>query len=111
MEVTVTPYKHCDLLKFGGILDGNAADDLERTLNSLVSSGKHKFVLDMSEVELLSSKGLWLLINTQKKVKRFPGGEIVLACLSPRIQNSLKLVAMDDYFKNYPTVIDAVGHF
>ncbi len=111
MDVQVTQYKRCDLIKFAGVLDGSNVDDLAAVLNPLIESGRHKIVLDMSDVKMLTSKGIWLLIDIQKKAKKKSKGEVVMACLSPRIQESLKLVAMDGYFKVYDSVVEAVGSF
>jgi anti-anti-sigma factor len=111
MEIAVTSYKRCEVVKAYGFLEGSRADELENILNSLLTSGKYNLVLDMSEVTLLPSKAIKVLIHTQKECKRLHRGEIVLTCLSNRINNALSLVGMEEYFKSYPTVLDAVGHF
>jgi anti-anti-sigma factor len=65
----------------------------------------------MSEVTFVSSKGWWLLIGVQKNCKRFSRGEVVLVCLADRIQKSLNIVGMKDYFRMFEDITDAVGYF
>jgi anti-sigma B factor antagonist len=111
MEASVTNYKHCDLVKIEGRLDGDTVAELEPVLDQLTDSGKHKLVLDMEDVTFVSSKGWWLLIETQKKCKRLARGEVVIACLAPRIKNSLNLVGLNEYFKIFDDVVSAIGYF
>ncbi|HEX7974044.1 MAG TPA: STAS domain-containing protein [Anaerolineales bacterium] len=111
MEITTTSYKRCDVVKLVGRLDSDTVSEAEAALKSLTQAGRHKIVLDMSQVTFVSSKGWWLLIDVQKACKHLPGGEVVLASLDERIQRSLNLVAMGSYFKIFGDVAAAVGSF
>jgi anti-anti-sigma factor len=111
MDVTITPYNHCDLVKLAGRLDSDTVPEVEEPLTALTEAGRCKIVLDMSEVSFVSSKGWWLLIGVQKTCKRFSRGEVVLVCLADRIQNSLNIVGMKDYFRLFEDITDAVGYF
>ena len=59
----------------------------------------------------MSSKGWWVLIETQKKCKRYKRGEIVLVDVKEEIRASLDLVGMGSYFRIYDDVTTAVGNF
>lgn len=112
MEFSTTEYKRCTLIKISGQLNGLTAPELEKALNTIVDeSGAYKLVLDMTDVTFVSSAGWWVLIETQKKCKRYNRGEVVLAAVDPRIQDSLRLVGMDTYFKIFDNVTSAVGSF
>lgn len=110
MEVTVTTYASCDLVKFSGSLDGYTIETVKKAVQPILDAGRYKIVIDMSEVPLVSSKGIWLLVDIQKQCQKRKRGELVLACVNPRIQNAMKLVAMDGYFRIYDQVIDAIGN-
>ena len=58
----------------------------------------------------MSSKGWWVLIETQKECKAH-NGEIVLLDVQEKIVDSLNLVGMADYFKTFDDLTDAVGSF
>lgn len=111
MEITTTEFKRCEVVKANGRVDSYTAPELEEVLNGLTGNGKYKIVLDMSEVDFMSSKGWWVLIETQKKCRRYNRGELVLAHVKERIRESLDLVGMGSYFKIFDDVTSAVGSF
>jgi anti-sigma B factor antagonist len=65
----------------------------------------------MSDVDFMSSKGWWVLIETQKKCKRYNRGELALVNVQEKIRDSLNLVGMSNYFKLYEDITTAVGSF
>jgi anti-sigma B factor antagonist len=111
MEITTTQYKRCDVVKSIGRIDSYTAPDLEEVLSSLTNDGKYKIVLEMEQVDFMSSKGWWVLIQTQKACKRYNRGELVLAGVQDRIRDSLELVGMANYFQMFDDLVGAVAHF
>jgi anti-sigma B factor antagonist len=111
MEVTATQYKRCDLVKAAGRIDSATAPDLENALNAITENGRYKIVFDMSDVNFMSSKGWWVLIEAQKKCRRYKRGEVVLVGVQEDIRSSLDLVGMGSYFKIYDNLTAAVGSF
>jgi anti-sigma B factor antagonist len=109
MEITNTTYKHCDLLKVSGRIDSATAPQLAKALDEITDAGKFKVVLDLGEVEFMSSAGLRVLIGTQKTCKRYNRGEVVLAAVPKRIYDALELAGFVPLFKFYDNVLDAVG--
>jgi anti-sigma B factor antagonist len=111
MEVTTTQYKRCDLVKASGRIDSSTAPQLAEVMDNITDSGRYKIVLDLSEVEFMSSAGLRVLISTQKTCKRYNRGEIILAVVPERIYEALDLAGFVPLFKFYDNVLDAVGSF
>ncbi len=111
MDVTTTQYKRCDVVKMVGRVDSNTAPQLADALSAITEAGRYKIVFDMSEVNFMSSKGWWVLIDTQKTCKRYKRGELILAHVNAEIRKSLDLVGMGSYFKVYDDVTSAVGDF
>lgn len=109
MEISTTEYKRCDVVKASGRIDSYTAPELEEVLSSLTANGKYKIVLDMEDVDFMSSKGWWVLIETQKDCKRYNRGELVLTGVQDRIRDSLNLVGMGSYFQIFDDVLSAVG--
>lgn len=110
MEVTVEPYKRCDVIKISGRIDSETVPDLRQALTSLTDSGRFILVLDMTDVSFVSSAGWWVLIDSQKTCKKNGRGEVVLAALADRIKSSLELVGMNEYFRTFDNVTEAVGN-
>ncbi len=111
MEITTNSYKRCDVVKTDGRIDSYTAPELEEVLSSLTALGKYKIVFDMSGVDFMSSKGWWVLIETQKACKRYNRGELVLVGTQDRIRESLELVGMGSYFRLFDDLAAAVGNF
>jgi anti-sigma B factor antagonist len=111
MKFTTTSFKRCEVLQTAGRIDGSTAPELEAALHAIMNAGKHNIVFDMTGVNFLSSAGWWVLIGTQKECKKLNRGELVLACMDKTIQESLKLVGMEEYFKLFDDVTNAVGSF
>jgi anti-sigma B factor antagonist len=111
MEVTTTQYKRSDLVKPSGRVDSFTAPKLAEALDQITNSGRYKIILDMEDVEYMSSAGLRVLINTQKTSKRYNRGELVLARVPKRIYEALELAGFVPLFKFFDDVTAAVGNF
>jgi anti-sigma B factor antagonist len=94
-----------------GRVDSNTGDSLMEAFEELNDDGVYKIVFDMTDVEFMSSKGWWVLIQTQKACRRYNRGEVVLANVPQKILDSLDLVGMTHYFKVFDDVVSAVGYF
>lgn len=111
MTIEITDYKRCSLVKMDGRIDSATGDSLMKTFEELQENGVYKIVFDMSDVEFMSSKGWWVLIQTQKASKRYNRGELLLANVPERILSSLDLVGMTHYFQIFDDTVSAVGYF
>ena len=111
MAITTKNYKRCDLVKMEGRIDSSNADALHDALKAINNEGRYRIVFDMSAVDFMSSKGWWVLIETQKACKRYNRGELVLTNVQKKIRDSLDMVGMANYFKIYDSVVDAVATF
>lgn len=111
MEVTTIEYKHCDMIKIRGRIDSSTAAQLSDALDSVIDQGRFKIVIDMSDVEYMSSAGLRVLIGAQKSCKRYNRGEIVLALVPKRIYDALELAGFVPLFRFHDDLLAAVGSF
>jgi anti-sigma B factor antagonist len=111
MEINTSILKRCVLFTINGRIDSSTAPDLQVTLNEVIDEGNYKLVLDLGKVDFISSAGLWVLVNAQKKCKRFNRGELVLASVPSRIHDALDLAGFIPYFKTYEDSTLAVGDF
>ena len=111
MEITTTPYKHCDVVKASGRIDSATATELSDAMEAITNNGRYKIAFDMSDVEYMSSAGLRVLISTQKTCKRYNRGEIVLVQVPQRIFEALDLAGFVPLFNFFDDILDAVGNF
>ena len=110
MDISTTTYKRCDLVTANGRIDSNTAPELERTFNEIVDGGRTGIVFDMSQVDFISSRGLWVLLETQKACKR-GNGKMVLVNVSEDMQQSLDLAGVKHFIDIMDDVTAAVGSF
>ncbi len=109
MEVTVTRYRRNDLVRVKGRIDSATAPQLAEVLDKLIRSGRFHIILDLSEVEFMSSAGLRVLISAQKTCRRYNRGQVALAAVPKRIYEALELAGFVPLFRFYDNVLDAVG--
>ncbi|MCE5209699.1 MAG: STAS domain-containing protein [Chloroflexi bacterium] len=111
MEIITREFKHCDLVEIKGRLDSSNSQQLNEKLNEIMEKGRYKIILDLAELDFISSAGLRVLVNTQKTCKRYNRGEVILTRLPSNIKDSLDLVGFTTIFKIFDDVISAVGNF
>jgi anti-sigma B factor antagonist len=111
MEITTKQFKSCDMLVVSGRVDSSTAPQLAEALANVTNDGRYKIVMDMSNLEYMSSAGFRALLASQRLCKRYNRGEIALASIPTRIQEALELAGFTELFKTFSDPIDAVGSF
>ena len=111
MEITTKHYKHCDLLSLKGKVDSYTAPDLTKAIEMLNHDGQFKIVLDMGELEYMSSAGFRALLIGQRNCKRYNRGEMILAAVPKKIMDALELTGFTPLFRIFDDVTAAVGSF
>ena len=110
MEITTTEFNRCDVIKMNGRVDTYTAPKLQEAMDALIANNRFNIIFEMSEVEFLSSKGLWVLTETQKNAKKHRG-KLVLVNVNDKIKSSFDLVGMAGYFDIFDDLTTAVGSF
>jgi anti-sigma B factor antagonist len=111
MEITVQEFKHCDLITVKGRVDSATAPQLAQVLEAANEGGKYKLVIDMKDLEYMSSAGFRTLLAAQRNCKKYNRGEVVLANVPERIREALELAGFTELFKTFDDTLTAVGHF
>ncbi len=111
MEIKSELLKRCVLFTVKGRIDSSTAPELQKVVNDSIDEGNFKVVLDLSGVDFVSSAGLWVLVNAQKKCKRFNRGEVILAGVTSRVHDALSLAGFIPYFTICEDSAKAVGSF
>lgn len=108
MEFKITDYKRCTIVKGLGRIDSASSPDLEKTLTDLIPSNKG-IVLDLTDINFVSSAGWWTIIRAQKELKKL-NNEICLAGVNENVKDSMDLIGILPYFCLYENVVDAIGN-
>ncbi|RPJ02661.1 MAG: anti-sigma factor antagonist [Chloroflexi bacterium] len=110
MNITEREQNGITIFALEGRVDSEGAVDLDLALQAASAEGKHKMVLDMSEVRYINSAGLRTLadILTQNKNEN---GDLKLVNLNPKVQRVFQIIGFDKFFTIYPTIQDAMAAF
>lgn len=110
MDVSVKEMARTDLVVVEGRVDSVTAPELGEALNAQIDGGKKNLVVDLSEVDYMSSAGLRELVSALKRVKPM-GGDLRIAAPSERVREVLELAGLDSLFKVYDDQVEAVGSY
>lgn len=110
MEITIKELNQIELITIQGRVDSVEASRLAHALDAANHRGKHKLVIDMSQLEYMSSAGFRALGNAQRNNKRHNRGEVVLAQVPPLIREALELVGLAEYFNMFDNVNSALAY-
>jgi len=111
MEIAHKEFKRVDLVSVSGRVDSRTAPELEASLRAINDAGRFRIVMDLTNLEYISSAGLRALVTTLKNCRRYNRGDVRLASLPERISEVLEIAGLDALFKVYPDTAEAVGSF
>ncbi len=112
IDIEVKQMKRVTLLVVTGRVDSTTANELGSELTGAIDDGRNKLVLDLENVEYMSSAGLREMVSALKRVNNIAGtGDLRLANPSDRVREVLELAGLDEIFKIFDTQLDAVGSF
>ncbi len=90
------------ILRISGRLDATTAQGLEKTVLDIVSSNSIPLLLNMAQLDYISSAGLRVLILALKKSKEQKNG-LSLCCLQENVNNVLEIAGFLPLFTIYAT--------
>lgn len=110
MHISVSEMRRVTLVEVSGRVDSPNATKLGESLNEQIDAGHTQLVIDLSNVEYISSAGLREIVSAAKKV-RAGGGDLRIASPSQRVQDVFRLAGLLELFQIFPTQVEAVGSF
>ncbi len=94
------------LIKLGQSLDNNNAHAVLETITVAHDEGYTFIIVDMAEVDFLSSAGVGSILGTVEMFRE-QGGDIILCNVSNTALHVLKVLDLDDFLTIKPTVNEA----
>jgi anti-sigma B factor antagonist len=98
------------VLRLIGRIDASSCDYLFSVLEGRIEDGQKKLILDCGQVEFISSVGLGMLIRAHSRMKKHEG-DVRLSGLQGGVADVVHLTGLDQVFKLYPSVDEAVRSF
>jgi anti-anti-sigma factor len=93
-----------------GWLDSGQSSHLATVLNQQLDAGHRWLIVNMADVEFISSAGLKMLVSMWQRI-RDQKGDLALAVLKPRVREVLQLIGLDLVFTITETLDDAEEYF
>ena len=110
MNLTTREISNVSLIQVEGRIDHTTAKDFENLLLPQLdgcTGESKKILLDLSQLNFISSAGLRVLMIAAKQCKK-QNGKMVLAALQPMIQEIFQISRFDTVFEIFPTVESAM---
>jgi anti-sigma B factor antagonist len=98
----------CKILRVSGRIDFESALDFEHQINAMIQEGGDCFIIELSQVELLSSAGLRVMLSTAKRVAQ-RNASLALAAPSQVVRQVFEISHFNLLFKIFPSVPAAIA--
>ena len=98
------------VIRVGGYIDTTTSAELERALDSLLKTGVVHIIIDLGNVDYISSAGWGIFISEIKGIRE-RGGDLKLARMIPDVYEVFELLEFHYILKAYDSVEEAIRDF
>jgi anti-anti-sigma factor len=98
----------CKILSVSGRIDFESALDFEQHINAMIQEDGDGYIIELSQVELLSSAGLRVMLSTAKRVAH-RNASLALAAPSQVVRQVFEISHFNLLFKIFPSVPAAIA--
>ena len=108
MTAKTESYAGCKILSVGGRIDFESAMEFERRVNAMIMEASDYYIIELSQVELLSSAGLRVMLSTAKRVAQ-RNASLALAAPSSVVRQVFEISHFNLLFKIFASVPEAIA--
>jgi len=101
---------HISIIKVGGYIDTTTSSELERALDSLLKQGRFFLIVDLGNVDYISSAGWGIFISEIKSIRE-NGGDLKLVRMVPDVYEIFELLEFHHILDVYDTIDEAINKF
>ncbi len=101
---------HIAVIKVGGYIDTTTSAELEHALDSLLKAGTFDIIIDLGNVDYISSAGWGIFISEIKGIRE-KGGDLKLVRMIPDVYEVFELLEFHYILKAFDTIDEAVNDF
>jgi stage II sporulation protein AA (anti-sigma F factor antagonist) len=110
MEIRVAKDVEATTVALRGRLDAATSKPTEERLLELIEAGEHRIVMDLAELDYISSVGLRVLILVAKRLKQVQGRVVVCSLQAP-IKQVFDIAGFTTLFALYESREQALAGF
>jgi len=96
------------IVSIKGRIDAVTAPDFEKSLSTWISQGETVLIVNLSELEYISSAGLRSILAIAKVLKA-KGGKLIFACLKGTVKDVFKISGFGSIFQLYESEQEALS--
>jgi anti-anti-sigma factor len=98
------------LIKVGGFIDTTTSSEVERSLHNLLKQNRFNIIIDLGNVDYISSAGWGIFISEIKSIRE-QNGDLKLVRMIPDVYEIFELLEFHHILDVYDTVDEAVKKF
>lgn len=110
MEIQVRDSDRVRIISVVGSIDAMTADDFSSFVLDQLGEEHNQLVIDLSQLEFMSSAGLRAILAGLKAARR-QGGDLRLAAAQPGVEKVLTISGFASILKAFPSVSEAVSSY
>jgi len=110
MNTQVKHENHSTVVEVSGSVDALTASDLSKVLLDQIEDGHSNLIVDLREVDFMSSAGLRTLLGALKEA-RSHGGDLRIASTNPGVDKVLKMSGFHNIAKVFASQDEAAASF
>jgi anti-sigma B factor antagonist len=98
------------IIKVGGYIDTTTSAELEHSLDTLLKSDTNNIVIDLGNVDYISSAGWGIFISEIKGIRE-KGGDLKLVKMVPDVSEVFELLEFHHILRAFETIEEAIRDF
>ena len=98
------------IIKVGGYIDTTTSAELEHSLESLIKAGRYNIIIDLGNVDYISSAGWGIFISEIKGIRE-KSGDLKLVNMIPDVYEVFELLEFHYILKAFDSIDDAIADF
>ena len=98
------------ILKVGGYIDTTTSAELEHSLDKLLNEKKYRIIINLKDVDYISSAGWGIFISEIKGIRE-KGGDLKLVGMIPDVYEVFELLEFHYILKAFETIDEAIVDF
>lgn len=98
------------IIKVGGYIDTTTSAELEHSLDTLLKANTHNIIIDLGNVDYISSAGWGIFISEIKGIRE-KGGDLKLVRMIPDVYEVFELLEFHYILRAFDTIEEAISDF
>lgn len=107
IDIDIEEHDSTTVLSIAGNITELEADELSHTLDDLFESGNYDLILDLADVDFMSSTGLGQIMRAYR-IAQQNGGFIKIAQVQPLVADVFRVTKLDKLLGVFDTVDEAL---